>query len=143
MIVVIHFDKGKIMFLEKRQVPTMDCYKGCSVVLFNILLNLIWLLVKEFLQAITCFIPKIIKSVVQGVPIFITKKMVVEMFRLPKLGITKLVAKLTKGKDKERKKEREVAIYRKIASPEALADWERWKVSFLKGRYAIKLLTLI
>lgn len=98
---------------------------------------------KEFLQAITCFIPKIIKSVVQGVPIFITKKMVVEMFRLPKLGITKLVAKLTKGKDKERKKEREVAIYRKIASLEALVDWERWKVSFLKGRYAIKLLTLI
>ncbi len=77
---------------------------------------------KEFLQAITCFNPKIIKSIVQGVLIFITKKMVVEMFHLPELGIIKLLAKPTKEKDKEREKEREVAIYRKIVLLEALVD---------------------
>jgi hypothetical protein len=36
-----------------------------------------------------------------------------------------------------------VTIYRKIASLEALVDWEGWKVSFLKGKYAAKLPTLI
>jgi len=50
----------------------------------------------------TRFNPKIIKSIVQGVLIFITKNMVVEMLHLPKLGITKLLTKPTKEKDKEK-----------------------------------------
>ncbi len=43
------------------------------------------------------------------------------MLNLLKTCITKLLAKPTKEKDKERKKEREVAIYQKIASPEHLS----------------------
>jgi hypothetical protein len=39
-----------------------------------------------------------------------------------KLGITKLLAKSIKEKDKERKKEREVAIYQKITSQKACVN---------------------
>jgi hypothetical protein len=48
--------------------------------------------------------------------------MVVEMFHPLELGITKLLAKLTKEKDKVREKEREVAIYQKFTLLEALVD---------------------
>jgi len=54
-----------------------------------------------------------IKLVVQGVLIFITKKMVAKMSQLPKIGFNKLLAKPTKEKEKEK----EVAIYQKIAPP--------------------------
>jgi hypothetical protein len=55
--------------------------------------------VKEFLQAITCFNPKIIESVVQRVLVVITEEMVTKMFNFSKIGITKLLAKPTKEKD--------------------------------------------
>ncbi len=54
---------------------------------------------KEFLQAITYFNLEIIKSVVQGVSIFIIKKMVANMFNLLKIGINKLLTKPTKEKE--------------------------------------------
>jgi hypothetical protein len=60
--------------------------------------------VKEFLQAITHFNLEIIKTIVQVVPIFITKNMVVEMFHLPDLGITKLLAKPTKERTRKEKR---------------------------------------
>jgi len=44
---------------------------------------------------------EIIKLVVQGVLISITEKMVVEMFKLSKTCINKLLAKPTKEKEKE------------------------------------------
>ncbi len=44
------------------------------------------------------------------------------MFHPLELGITKLLAKLTKEKDKVREKEREVAIYQKFTLLEALVD---------------------
>jgi hypothetical protein len=44
-------------------------------------------LVKEFLQAITQFNPKIVKLVVQGVPIFITKNIVAKILKLPKICV--------------------------------------------------------
>jgi len=47
---------------------------------------------------------------VQGVPIFITEKTMVNMFNLPKIGIKKLVPKLTK----ERENEKEAIIYQKV-----------------------------
>jgi hypothetical protein len=65
------------------------------------------------------------------------------MFNLSKINITKLLAKLTKEKDMKIEREKEAATYQKITSPEALIDWEGWKVSFLKGMYASKLPTLI
>jgi hypothetical protein len=55
---------------------------------------------------------------VQGVSVFITEKMMVEMFNLPKIGISKLPPKLTKEKEKEN----EVFIYQKIVPPKALVD---------------------
>ncbi len=100
-------------------------------------------LVKEFLQAITHFNLKIIKLVVQGIPVFITEKTMAKMLNLPKTGITKLPTNLTKEKDKERKKEKEATIYYKIVSPKALVSWEGWKVSFFKGMYATRLPTLL
>jgi hypothetical protein len=39
---------------------------------------------------------------VQGVPIFITEKTMVNMFNLPKIGIKELLPKLTKEKDNEK-----------------------------------------
>ncbi len=60
---------------------------------------------KEFFQAITRFNLKVIESIVQGVPIFITKKRMAEMLNLPKIGITKLLTKPIKKKDKEKEKE--------------------------------------
>ncbi len=50
------------------------------------------------------------------------------MLHILELGITKLLIKPAKDKDKERRKEREAAIYYKIISPKALVDWEQWKV---------------
>jgi hypothetical protein len=99
--------------------------------------------VKEFQQAITCFNPKIIESVVQGILVFIIEETVTKMFNLSKIGITKLLAKPTKEKDTKIEKEKEAATYRKITSPEALVDYEGWKVSFLKGMYVTKLPALI
>jgi hypothetical protein len=61
--------------------------------------------VKEFFQAITRFNLKVIESIVQGVPIFITKKRMAEMLNLQKNGITKLLTKPIKKKDKEKEKE--------------------------------------
>jgi hypothetical protein len=82
--------------------------------------------VKEFFKAITCFNPKIIKSIVQGVPIFIIEKTMIEMFNLPKTSIAKLATKPTKEKDKEKEREKKATIFQKIVSPEALVNWERW-----------------
>lgn len=65
--------------------------------------------------------------------------MMVEMFNLPKIGISKLPPKLTKEKEKEN----EVFIYQKIVPPKALVDWKGWKVSLLKRMYVIRLLALI
>ncbi len=65
------------------------------------------------------------------------------MLNLMETSITKLLAKPMKEKDKERAREKEVAIYKKIVSPEALVNWEGWKISLLKGMYAAKLPTLI
>ncbi len=48
----------------------------------------------------------------------------VEMLNLPKTNITKLLAKPTKEKDKERTREKEVAIYWKIVSLKAFINWE-------------------
>ncbi len=75
----------------------------------------------------------------QGVLIFIIEKIVAEMFKLSKIGINKLLAKLTKEKEKEK----EANVYGKIVSSKALVDWEGWKVYLLKGMYAVKLLALI
>jgi hypothetical protein len=85
-------------------------------------LNPIRLLVKEFLQAITRFNLDINELVVQGVLEFITKKMVAEMFYLPQSNIIKILAKPAKEKEKERKKETKVSIYRIIAPLDTLMD---------------------
>lgn len=77
---------------------------------------------------------KIIELIVQGVPIFIT-----EMLNLPKINIIKLLAKPTKEKEREK----EAAIYRKITSLETLVYQKGWKVFLLKGMHATKLSTLI
>jgi len=61
------------------------------------------------------------------------------MLNLPKINISKLLAKLTKEKEREK----EVAIFKKIVPLEAFVDWEGWKVSLLKGMYVARLLTLI
>jgi hypothetical protein len=50
--------------------------------------------------------------------VFITKKMMVEMLKLLKVGMTKLLAKPTKEKEKEK----EAIVYWKIAPTEALVD---------------------
>jgi hypothetical protein len=67
--------------------------------------------------------------------------MLVEIFYLLELGITKILAKSAKEKEKEkeRKKEREVAIYQKIVAQDALADQEGWKVYLFKGMHATML----
>jgi hypothetical protein len=72
----------------------------------------------------------------QGVPIFIIEKTMAKMLNLPKSSIANLPTKPIKKKDKEREREKKVAIYQKIASLEAFIDQEGWKVSFLKGMYA-------
>lgn len=72
---------------------------------FNLLdaeLSLIWPLMKEFLQVITWFNPKIMKLIVQGILVFIIEKTVAKMLKLLKIGINKLLAKPTKEKEKEK-----------------------------------------
>jgi len=73
---------------------------------------------KEFLHAITHFNPKIMESIVQGIPIFIIEKMVAEMLNLLEVGIIKLLTKPTKEKEREK----EAAIYGKNVPLEALVD---------------------
>ncbi len=75
---------------------------------------------KEFLEAITWFNLKIIELVLQGVLISITEKMVVEMLKLLKTCISKLLTKPTKEKEKEN----EAVVYRKITQLEVLIDQE-------------------
>jgi hypothetical protein len=65
--------------------------------------------------------------------------MMVEMLKLPKVGITKLSAKPTKEKEKEM----EAIVYWKIAPLKALVDREGWKDSLLKGMYTTIFLALI
>jgi hypothetical protein len=73
---------------------------------------------KEFLQTITWFNPKIIESVVQGVSVFMTKKTVAKMLDLPKIGINKLPTKPTKEKEREK----EVAIYQQVIPPKTFIN---------------------
>ncbi len=61
------------------------------------------------------------------------------MLNLPKIGISKLPSKLTKEKEKEK----EAIVYRKIISLEVLVIREEWKVSLFKDMYVAKLLALI
>jgi hypothetical protein len=82
---------------------------------------------------------EIVKSIVQGVLVFMIEKIVAEMFKLSKIGINKLLAKPTKEKEKEK----EADVYGTIVPSKALVDKEGWKVSLLKGIYAVKLLALI
>jgi hypothetical protein len=58
---------------------------------------------------------------------------------LLEISITKLLAKPTKEKEREK----EGAIYWKIAPLKALVDREGWKVSLFKGIYVARLSTLI
>jgi hypothetical protein len=73
---------------------------------------------KEFLKAITWFNLAIIKLVMQGILMSITEKLVMEMLKLSKTCINKLLANLTKEKEKEK----EVVVYQKIAPLETLVD---------------------
>jgi hypothetical protein len=66
-----------------------------------------------------------------------------KMFHLLELGITKILAKLTNKKEKDKEREKEASIYQKIASLEALINQEEWKASLLKGMYVVQLLALI
>jgi hypothetical protein len=75
----------------------------------------------------------------QRVSIFIIIETVAEMFNLPKISINKLLSKPTKEKEREK----EAAIYRKITLLKALINRERWEVSLLNGMYATRLLALI
>jgi len=102
-------------------------------------LSPIWPPVKGFLQAITHFNQEAIKSIVKGVLVFITETWMAKMFNLPKNRHNKLPSKPTKEKEKEK----EAIIYRKIISLEVLVNREGWKVSLFKGMYAVKLLALI
>ncbi len=61
----------------------------------------------------------------------------VNMFNLPKIGIKKLVPKLTK----ERENEKEAIIYEKVTWLETLVIVR--KDSFVMGMYVAKLLALI
>jgi hypothetical protein len=54
------------------------------------------------------------------------------MLNLPKTSIIKLLAKPTKEKRKERAREKKVAIYWKIVSPEAFVDRKDGRFHFLK-----------
>jgi hypothetical protein len=76
---------------------------------------------------------------VKGVLVFITEILVAKMLNLPKIGISKLPSKLTKEKEKEK----EAIVYRKIISLEVLVIREEWKVSLFKDMYVAKLLALI
>lgn len=75
----------------------------------------------------------------QRVSIFIIIETVAEMLNLPKISINKLLSKPTKEKEREK----EAAIQRKITPLEALINQEGWKVSLLNGMYATWLLALI
>jgi hypothetical protein len=55
-----------------------------------------------------------------GVLVFITKKTMVEMFKLSKTSLNKLLAKPTKKKEKEK----EVVVYQKITPLEAFVNHE-------------------
>jgi hypothetical protein len=70
-------------------------------------------LLKELLEGITWFNLEIIKLVVQGVLISITEKMVVEMFKLSKTCIGKLLAKPTKEKEKKKETDWKFLLTRK------------------------------
>jgi hypothetical protein len=70
---------------------------------------------------------------------FITKKMMGDMFCLPQSGFMKLLTK----PQKEKEKEKEVTMYKIFVSIEALISREGWKVSLLKGMYLIRMPTLI
>ncbi len=94
---------------------------------------------KDFLHAITSFNLEIIESVMQRVSIFIIIETVAEMLNLLKISINKLLNKPTKEKEREK----DVAIYRKITPLEALINRKGWKVSLLNGMYATRLLALI
>lgn len=86
---------------------------------------------KDFLHAITSFNLEIIESVMQRVSIFIIIETVAEMLNLLKISINKLLSKPTKEKEREK----DVAIYRKITPLEALINRKGWKVSLLNGMY--------
>jgi hypothetical protein len=62
-----------------------------------------------------------------------------KMLKLLKVGITKLLAKPTKEKEKGM----EAIVYWKITPLEVLVDREGWKVSLLKGMYVAIFLALI
>ncbi len=66
----------------------------------------------------TCFNLEIIELVMQGISIFIIKKMVANMFNLLEISINKLLTKPTKEKEREK----EEAIYWKIIPLEALIN---------------------
>lgn len=110
--------------------------------LFNIQLSPIRPLVKEFLQATTCFNSNIVESIIQGILVFITKKTMAKMLCLLQSDITKIRMKPQKEK-KEKGKEKESIIYQKIAPLKALMEWEGWKVFLLKGMYVARLLALM
>lgn len=61
---------------------------------------------------------KIIKSIVQGVLVFITEKTMAKMFNLLEIGINKLPPKLIKEKEKENA----MVVYQKIVPPKALVN---------------------
>ncbi len=89
-MVLILFGRGKINFSEmekfQRWIVRTDLEWTWHVDVFSLLnvqLSLIRPLVKEFMQAIIWFNSKTVKSIVQGVPIFITEKTMVEMLKLP------------------------------------------------------------
>ncbi len=65
------------------------------------------------------------------------------MLHLLELGITKILAKPTNKKEKDKERKKEASIYQKIAPLEALINQEEWKASLLKGMYVIQLLALI
>jgi len=77
------------------------------------------------------------KIVVHGILIFITEKIVFEMFNLLKITLANYCP--SRPTKKKRKKNQSF----KITPSKALIDQEGWKVSLLKGMYVAKLLALI
>lgn len=84
-------EKGRCSF--RRWKVSRDIHWAKQVGIFGYMgvqLRPITPLIKEFLQAIVWFNPKVIESVVQGIPVFFTKEINREMFLLPVAGISKL-----------------------------------------------------
>jgi hypothetical protein len=84
-------EKGRCSF--RRWTVSRDIHWAKQVGIFGYMgvqLRPITPLIKEFLQAIVWFNPKLIESVVQGIPVFFTKEINREMFLLPVAGISKL-----------------------------------------------------